>query len=110
MYVLKCTDEGLCTSGMYVMCETQSVAANAFKGRGDHLPSQMDEYTYMYAFGCMSEDVYVTGVHVTYVCPQGKYSYMYVKVCIDEKRMCYSYAFRLYLPLVRRPRAKIQEF
>lgn len=51
---------------MYIILKRQSVVANAFKESGDHLSSQVGEYTYKYAMECMRENVYVTDVHVDY--------------------------------------------
>lgn len=41
----------------------QSLVANTFEGSYDHLSFYVNEYTYMYAMGRMSEDFSVTGVN-----------------------------------------------
>lgn len=59
---------------VYKQWVRQSVEANTFKGNGKYLPSDVGGYTYMYFMGYMSENVCVTGMHVTYISSQGKYT------------------------------------
>lgn len=76
VYAMKWMEESLYTSSMHVMCNGQSVVGITFEGSGEHLPFQIDEYTYMYATGCMSENLCIISVYVTFVCSLDNYTFV----------------------------------